>query len=75
MSRANVPQMALTMVYACRVSYLPLDMLDQDMPVHPKKVHTPPSSHHSSPNEEKTDSSTLAVSTPDTCSQIHRYYS
>lgn len=57
-----------------RVSYLPLEMLDQDMPVHPKKVHTPPSSHNSSPNEEKTDSAALSVSTPDTASQMHSDY-
>ena len=58
---------------ACRVSYLPLEMLDQDMPVYPKKVHTPPSSHNSSPNEEKTDSSAPAVTTPDTGAHMHRY--
>ncbi|DBA93109.1 TPA: hypothetical protein ACH3X2_003427 [Trebouxia sp. C0005] len=54
-----------------RVSYLPLEMLDQDMPVYPKKVHTPPSSHNSSPNEEKTDSAAPSVTTPDMASQMH----
>ena len=44
------------------------------MPVHPKKVHTPPSSHHSSPNEEKTDATMPAASSPDVCAQtIFRY--
>ena len=61
------------MLIVRRVSYLLPETLDQDMPVPPKKVHTPPSSHNSSPNEEKSDSSAPAVTTPDTGSQMHRY--
>lgn len=65
----------LTVVVAGRVSYLPMDMLDTDMPAHPKKVHTPPSSHHSSPSEEKTDSAAQAAPTPHIGSHIQRYAS
>lgn len=50
-----------------------MEMLDQDMPVYPKRVHTPPSSQKSSPNEEKTDSAAPLASSPDIGSRIHRY--
>ncbi|KAL3137819.1 hypothetical protein ABBQ38_005075 [Trebouxia sp. C0009 RCD-2024] len=54
-----------------RVSYFPMEMLDDDMPVHPKRVQTPPSSKNSSPNEDKTNSAAPMASSPDLGSRIH----